>query len=274
MAHLTGQARSVMHIVSICEVAGFGALRDDWERLFNHCAEVSVFQTFEWQYTWWKHFGDDRNPYILLAYEQDQLVAILPLCKVLETLPLIRPLRRIRLIGIGGETSPDYLGQIALPEFAARAAHAFCKHLLDNSSEWDVLEVSDLKEGTDLLLELSRVSPPGRSKVAIRESARISYADLPKSWDAYLAAMTSHARYSECATQILSHSGQSDIRVDRSWPPRCRDRPSNSIAQSALAGAGGASRIFHQQVQRLPSGTHASVHGPGLVATLLHAIGG
>jgi len=184
-----------MEVAVVRDGDGFDLLREEWDRLVAACPEASIFQTFDWQRTWWRHFGASHRLLLLLAREQQRLVAILPLYEAREAQPLAPSLRRVRPIGIGGETSPDYLGQIALPEYARAAAAAFCQQLVRDSDRWDVLELSDLREGSELLAEASRMRPSREARVVVGESARISYTDLPKTWDAYLAAMNSHARY-------------------------------------------------------------------------------
>lgn len=178
----------------LTEEKDFLALESDWNRVAEGCSSLSVFQTHTWQRTWWKHYGKG-SVHTLVAYAGPRLVAILPLYKTAQRLPLVRSLEVIRPIGVGGDTSPDYLGQIAIDEHAQEAASAFARYLLQHR-DWDVLELTDLPASSPLRAVLASAELPAGC-VAIAESpTRIHFCELPRSWDLYLASLSSHARYS------------------------------------------------------------------------------
>jgi CelD/BcsL family acetyltransferase involved in cellulose biosynthesis len=175
--------------------ADFLALEGDWRRLIEQCGSASVFQTHEWQRTWWKHYGSG-SLYTLVAHAGAKVVSILPLYRSAQRLPLVRALQVIRPIGVGGDTSPDYLGQIALDEHALEAADAFARHLLEHRGDWDVLEVTDLPASSPLRAALTSAKASGGALSMAEQPTRIQYAELPPSWDLYLQSLTSHARHS------------------------------------------------------------------------------
>jgi len=57
----------------------FADLKPGWKRLVEDQGSEHIFQTFEWNYTWWKHFESNRNLRILIAVEKNRVVGILPL---------------------------------------------------------------------------------------------------------------------------------------------------------------------------------------------------
>jgi CelD/BcsL family acetyltransferase involved in cellulose biosynthesis len=173
----------------------FLALEPEWRRISERCPSRSVFQTHEWQRTWWQHYGNG-SLYTLVAYDGAQAVAILPLYKCAQKLPLVRSLTIVRPIGVGGDTSPDYLGQIALDEHAREAAEAFANHLLQHRADWDVLELTDLADSSPLRSVLLSAPLPGGCFRLAEQPIRIRFCELPASWDLYLQTLSSHARYS------------------------------------------------------------------------------
>lgn len=175
--------------------ADFQGLENDWSSLAERCDGISIFQTYEWQSIWWKHYGSG-TPYVLLAYADSQLVALLPLYRSSEEVPLTRPLRRIRPVGVGGDTSPDYLGPISLSEYARESAAAFTAFLFEHHADWDVLELTDLFETSSLLAQVREARPPAGCRTVLSPPNRIQFTELPRSWDDYLGSLTSHARYS------------------------------------------------------------------------------
>src|SRR6185437_2746123 len=149
-----------IEIKCLTDPRDFLALESEWHRVAERCSSVSIFQTHEWQRTWWKHYGSG-SLHILVAYAGSRAVAVLPLYKSAQRLPLVRSLQVLRQIGVGGDTSPDYLGQIAMDEYAREAADAFIRHLLEHRTDWDVLELTDLPDSSALREVLLAMQAPG-----------------------------------------------------------------------------------------------------------------
>lgn len=59
--------------------SGFEALKAEWNDLLHRSRFDTIFLTWEWQTTWWRHLGHQRGPLYLLAARQDgRLAGILP----------------------------------------------------------------------------------------------------------------------------------------------------------------------------------------------------
>jgi CelD/BcsL family acetyltransferase involved in cellulose biosynthesis len=59
--------------------SGFAALKSEWNALLQRSRFDTIFLTWEWQETWWRHLGAARGTLYLLAARQDgRLIAILP----------------------------------------------------------------------------------------------------------------------------------------------------------------------------------------------------
>ncbi|HEX5461307.1 MAG TPA: GNAT family N-acetyltransferase [Steroidobacteraceae bacterium] len=184
-----------IEIRCLSEESDFLALESEWQRVAERCSSISVFQTHEWQRTWWKHYGSG-SIHTLVAYAGSHAVAILPLYRSEQRLPLVRSLQVLRQIGVGGDTSPDYLGQIAMDEYAREAADAFTSYLLDHRTDWDVLELTDLPGSSPLREALLSLQLPGGCVSIPEEPTRIRFCELPGTWELYLQSIGSHARYS------------------------------------------------------------------------------
>ncbi|MEN6433536.1 MAG: GNAT family N-acetyltransferase [Smithella sp.] len=63
----------------ITSVEQFEGLREEWDHLFNSCDNLSVWQSFTWNYVWWKHFGKGIQLSIFTVREKNMLVGIAPL---------------------------------------------------------------------------------------------------------------------------------------------------------------------------------------------------
>jgi CelD/BcsL family acetyltransferase involved in cellulose biosynthesis len=59
---------------------GFDALKDEWNALLRRSRFDTIFLTWEWQTTWWRHLGKPRGPlYLVAARDTGRLVGIFPL---------------------------------------------------------------------------------------------------------------------------------------------------------------------------------------------------
>jgi len=68
-----------MKVARIDSQAEFEELGAEWSALQQHAAS-SVFQTWQWQFQWWKHYGAARSLYLLIARgSQGELLGLLPL---------------------------------------------------------------------------------------------------------------------------------------------------------------------------------------------------
>lgn len=76
----------------------FDALEKPWTELAE-TSKALIFQTFEWNRIWWKHFGDQKKLNIIIFYDQEKLVGIVPLF-----------IDSIKLAGVNGYASLRFIG--------------------------------------------------------------------------------------------------------------------------------------------------------------------
>ncbi len=92
----------------IDDVAAFERLRPEWTRLLQASAADSLFLTWEWLFTWWKHLAGDRRLFILTVRSGDELIAIAPFARSAPRVASILPLPSLEFLGTGTVGS-DYL---------------------------------------------------------------------------------------------------------------------------------------------------------------------
>jgi CelD/BcsL family acetyltransferase involved in cellulose biosynthesis len=134
--------------MSICVVAtsaALDALGPLWQRLHEACSDTSVFQSFEWQRTWWQHFGEPNQRFRLhvVVLEQNGLIiAIAPFfIQTLKTFGVIE-LRQLTLLGRG---ISDYTDLLVLPGFEDAACAAIGEHLT-TAGVCDVMSFVDVPD--------------------------------------------------------------------------------------------------------------------------------
>ncbi|BAU47911.1 cellulose biosynthesis protein [Sulfurifustis variabilis] len=183
-----------MQVACIDTDDGFRALREEWDALVQAAAAASIFTTWEWQYLWWRHYGGGQKLRLLVARAGGRLVGVFPLY-VQRVTPLAGVgAGLLRLIGTGGDTSPDYLEPPLAPGHEADAARVLVDAALAIEG-WDVLAWSDLEP--DGAIDRAAMAALRERGLPARRgtSARISYVPLPASWDAYLESQSRDRRY-------------------------------------------------------------------------------
>lgn len=169
-------------------------LRDSWNALAEQANGISVFSTWEWQSAWWKYYGGGKALKIIAVWDAERLVGLLPLHIATTRLASLLPVREARLIGSGGDTSPDYLGPLLAPDREAEVAAALADYVVEHRGAWDVLNFTDMCEGAFSRALLDRLRAR-RLEAVSRPCSRIQIAKLPSTWDEYVNAMHRDRRY-------------------------------------------------------------------------------
>lgn len=170
----------------------FADLAPAWNRLHGEAAVASVFNSWIWQFQWWQVYGGVQPLRLLVAYEDDQVVGILPLYVGPARVLGLR-VRLLRLVGTGGDTHPDDLGPILDPGRARAVAHELAWAALA-LRDADVLLLTDLSPDCPFTAALESAARLAGRPVLRGLAERIAFTRLPASWDEYLRSLSSHHR--------------------------------------------------------------------------------
>lgn len=151
--------------------------------------------SWEWQYHWWLHYGKGRHLRIIVVIDQSETVAILPLH--IDSVSVFRfwNIRILRLVGTGGDTSPDYLGALLKESHAEELASSVVEHSFAAIPEWDMFEITDLNPESPFHSALKKRCEQEQIVTKTGVSARIAYIRLPDSWETYLRSVSRNRRY-------------------------------------------------------------------------------
>ena len=125
-----------MDLSVYCDESVFGRLRAEWNHLLARTSVDTIFLTWEWQSTWWRHLGARRGPlYILTARDEGRLVAIMPL--YLSSEGSLRTLQVVGCIEVS-----DYL-DIIVEKDREEEVYANLLDWLDGpeAPSWDLLDL-------------------------------------------------------------------------------------------------------------------------------------
>jgi CelD/BcsL family acetyltransferase involved in cellulose biosynthesis len=124
--------------------ADFDGLQAAWSGLHDRSG-ASVFQSYEWQRTWWKHLGENdpaRQLHIVVLAEGGEVVAIAPF--VVEAIS-IAPLTRLRRLAFLGTGLTDALDVLVRDGFEAGSCERLAEHLAD-AAGFDALWLTDVPD--------------------------------------------------------------------------------------------------------------------------------
>ncbi len=122
--------------------AEFDVIGPTWDAVLEH-SEATVFQTYEWQRTWWKYFGGKRTLLVLLFDLDGTTVGIAPMFAERERLLGLPVATRIKFIGVG---LSDYLSIIAVAGNETAVVGALAGWLASHPREWDVFDLEDVPQ--------------------------------------------------------------------------------------------------------------------------------
>ncbi|MCL4499649.1 MAG: GNAT family N-acetyltransferase [Chloroflexi bacterium] len=162
---------------------GFRSLREQWNSLA--ASGGSIFQTWEWCWTWWSRYGRGRKLFILCAYDDDHLVGLAPLfISTYFGLPL-------RVAGFLGTGCSDY-GDILLAPSHADAALASLISYVKNDRRWDVLDLQQLPPGSSVI-GLGKLVD--NLHVGLFQQDECFFRSLPSAYDEFLGSLSKKFRW-------------------------------------------------------------------------------
>ena len=157
-------------------------LRQEWSGLQEQCPDLTPYQTWEWNDTWWRHYGARKRPCVLLFYAgrgaDSPLVGIVPLY---VSWHLNMPLRRLAWIGTG---QSDYLGPLTLPEYGEAVATAFLDYLQNKLEGWEMADLQQIHADSPLMAHTPCPWPDRPTEgQSIQPMEPCPYLTLPTEWD-------------------------------------------------------------------------------------------
>lgn len=146
-------------IKKIEDIPAFLALKDRWEGLLSQSGNDSIFLTWEWVYHWWLSYKEGRDLFILTVEDEEgDLLGIAPLLSREIPLPF-GALRVLEFLGTGerrkDEVCSEFLDFIAREERKEEVVKVIFDYLLNNTSEWDILNLQSLLNNANVLRHIS-----------------------------------------------------------------------------------------------------------------------
>ena len=131
---LRSHARGVMApmaelvVETVEDPRSFESLKEEWNELLRASRSESLFLTWEWLWTWWKHLSDGRRLRLVTLRCGRELIAIAPLAVRPLRVRRLLPFRAVEFLG-SGIIGSDYLDVIVRGGKEQDACHALADFL-------------------------------------------------------------------------------------------------------------------------------------------------
>lgn len=179
----------MLKITEINGVNQFYELQHRWNEVLERSKDNNPYLTWEYLYTYWKHFGKDRKLRILCIEDKNKIIGIAPLRQ--SRLGFVGPFGYdvIEPLGYRGlmPEGADYTGFI-LMERKAECLQIILSHLVENNA-WDFIYLFNVPETSvisDLVTRVPQVVP---LKFETEKGAVCPYIQVPNSIDNFMETL-------------------------------------------------------------------------------------
>ncbi len=190
---LAGVRAEAVRIRVVRTFEEFLALADCWNALLKETGSDSVFLTWEWLYTWVKHYLEEGQLWIVLVFKNDELIGIAPFCVRPRVTEMIT-IREMRFLGSDdvGSTNLDF---IVRRKRKATVLRTIYRHLHEEASwAWDLLTLSELPaESSSIDLWELLVGEAGRV-IEVAGMTVAPFIDLRNGLEHFLASLSGNER--------------------------------------------------------------------------------
>ena len=181
---------------------------DALEQVWNELAWVSdthIFQTFEWNRMWWKHFGTKKRLHIVTVYIGNKLIGIAPLFEDDVNLFNRKVYSCLRFLGsyvsqpdgeplIGMGSYSDYLDVIVEKGFEDSFARVLTEHIQNARLSHDKIILDEVNENSVSIQYLIPQLKRQGLNISIKYSSVCTNILLDSSWDLYLNRLSKNNR--------------------------------------------------------------------------------
>jgi CelD/BcsL family acetyltransferase involved in cellulose biosynthesis len=188
---ITSVDKQNIFLKKIHTIQEFEELKDKWDSLLEQSSNPNVFLTWEWLHAWWEFYSDGYQLYILMALDQNEdILGIAPFC-----LTRISPIRLkvLRFLGTK-EVCSDHLDFILRKGKEKETLSLFFDYLVENSKEWDLLDLTDFREDSPGLPLTQAWAEKNRFSFSLNPWTVCPYALLAETWEGFLSGLSANSR--------------------------------------------------------------------------------
>ena len=171
----------------------FDSLQQDWCRLAALSKTPSIFQSWNWNRLWWKHYQHLGELQLLIVKINGKVECIAPLYKSHSRFLAVQRVCAIRFLGTGGDTSPDDVDVLYNPAFGHTALDAIC-HALFEQTDIGLFQFMDMPTTSCFLYRFLTLAEQALLPAAQLYQHERRVMLLPDSMDEYLSQLSRNTR--------------------------------------------------------------------------------
>lgn len=174
--------------MKIVEINEFELVRNQWNTLLSGTAtDGSVFSTWEWLSTWWKHFGRDKKLLLLLVQEGSRLLGAAPLMLTNYRLPALGKIKKIEFVG---SPHTDY-HSFLLVDMERECVKLIADYLIKHVPSWDLIELRHVPEvtATAKVLASPALADSDDFKMRNRVCSVCPFIQIPESFSSFMSGL-------------------------------------------------------------------------------------
>lgn len=178
-----------MKVTAYNDVSLFDALRPEWNDLVCRSRANQVFNTWEWQSTWWKVYQPGDLWVLACRDEAGTLLGLAPWC-------IRRQADGKRVVAaIGCREVTDYIDIIVDRDQPEAVAECLVAYAVSHAEQFDELELCNLSEQSVSYQLLPRLLEQRGFAATITHEDVCPVIALPGTWDEYLALLDKKQRH-------------------------------------------------------------------------------
>jgi CelD/BcsL family acetyltransferase involved in cellulose biosynthesis len=174
-----------MHVERITTTEAFQALAPEWNALLARSRADCVFLTWEWLFTWWKHFHLERELSILTVREGGELVGLAPF--MLRTTRLAGfPFKSFEFLG-NSTVGSDYLDVIVDERRRLAVLRALTAYVNALGIRLDLVQMA--RQDAEVLAVAADLVQGGWRRIELRTHVCPFIRLRGHTWDSYLETL-------------------------------------------------------------------------------------
>jgi CelD/BcsL family acetyltransferase involved in cellulose biosynthesis len=180
-----------MRLDVVTDEPGFLALREEWNALLGMSRANTIFLTWEWAHTWWRHLSGGAALRLVVVRSGREVVAIAPWLVRDRDVLRLELIPTLQFLGTGS-AGADYLDVIVKPDVEAEALAALASYVAQQPWQADF---SAMQPGARARFLAAGLAERGW-RPAVRTSDVCPFIPMAgRTWEMYLGALGREHRY-------------------------------------------------------------------------------
>lgn len=189
----------------------FFELRDEWNALLEMSKENdNVFLRHEWFDVWWQAFGAEKQMFILLYCDKEELLGIAPLMIFRDRYKTI-PYKRLGFIEDANAPSMNFIIERGKEE---KVIYAFLKYLLNNKRKtWNVAVLTKIPNTSATAAICQNFFSRYNIRYLLRHGQNSPYISVNQDWETFLKSTSLRFR-KQLRNKINRLSASGDVTFE------------------------------------------------------------